>query len=347
MPGTSLNQDLRTGEVTPYDPDCWVFDVDGCLVDSLTGTSLRPGAREILEHLAGRTRVFLWSAGGDDYAQDRAEQFGVDHLVSGYFSKEGRDADPARYLERPHLPACRRHRPSSSTTAPKTWPPTSKSSPSRPTWPRTATIGASSRWPDGPGSPDRPGDRGTLFCGRIRRSVRSRCVRRRARRPGPTAAADGGRRWWSRRTRADAVRRQPDAAGKADRPARARQEAEGRSPARRSACPPPAMTVSVKSGGKLDAGPYARAVEIAAVVASRGGRALARRCARGERGAPSPDPAWCRTRRGHRRRRSPALAVHDSTPGDASVRGGQGERFDEFVEHQRAERISDAPVGFL
>ena len=28
--------------------DCWVFDVDGCLVDSLTGTSLRPGARDRL-----------------------------------------------------------------------------------------------------------------------------------------------------------------------------------------------------------------------------------------------------------------------------------------------------------
>ena len=54
-------------------------------------------------HLAGRARVLLWSAGGDDYARDRAEQFGVDHLVSGYFSKEGRDAD-GRYLTT-HLPA--------------------------------------------------------------------------------------------------------------------------------------------------------------------------------------------------------------------------------------------------
>ena len=26
----------------------WAFDVDGCLVDSLTGTSLRPGALEVL-----------------------------------------------------------------------------------------------------------------------------------------------------------------------------------------------------------------------------------------------------------------------------------------------------------
>ena len=36
----------------------------------------------------------------------RAGQFGVDHLVSGYFSKEGRDADGC-YLTA-HLPVCRR-----------------------------------------------------------------------------------------------------------------------------------------------------------------------------------------------------------------------------------------------
>ncbi len=102
MPDTSPNQGLPTGGVTPSDARCWVFDVDGCLVDSLTGTSLRPGAREILEHLTGRTRVYLWSAGGGDYARDRAAQFGVDHLVSGYFSKEGRDADGC-YLTT-HLP---------------------------------------------------------------------------------------------------------------------------------------------------------------------------------------------------------------------------------------------------
>lgn len=83
----------------------WVFDVDGCLIDSLSGTSLRPGARRILEHLAGRTRVFLWSAGGDGYARARAEQFQVDHLLSGYFSKEGRDANGC-YLTT-HLPVCR------------------------------------------------------------------------------------------------------------------------------------------------------------------------------------------------------------------------------------------------
>jgi long-chain acyl-CoA synthetase len=81
--------------------DCWVFDVDGCLIDSLTGTSLRPGARDLLEHLAqnGR-RIILWSGGGDAYARARAEEFGVDHLVSGYFAKDGRDAG-GRYLTAP------------------------------------------------------------------------------------------------------------------------------------------------------------------------------------------------------------------------------------------------------
>jgi len=80
----------------PGPADCWVFDVDGCLVDSLTGTSLRPGARAVLEHLAhGGRRIILWSAGGDEYARARAEQFGVDGLVSAYFSKEDRDGDGA------------------------------------------------------------------------------------------------------------------------------------------------------------------------------------------------------------------------------------------------------------
>jgi long-chain acyl-CoA synthetase len=74
--------------------DCWIFDVDGCLIDSLTGTSLRPGARQLLEHLTRTGRhVILWSAGGDGYARDRAKEFGVDHLVNDYFAKDGRDVD--------------------------------------------------------------------------------------------------------------------------------------------------------------------------------------------------------------------------------------------------------------
>jgi phosphoglycolate phosphatase-like HAD superfamily hydrolase len=92
MAATSPHQGRPTGGETSSAADCWVFDVDGCLVDSLTGTSLRPGARELLDALAGRARVLLWSAGGDTYARARAEQFQVDHLVNGYFSKEGRDA---------------------------------------------------------------------------------------------------------------------------------------------------------------------------------------------------------------------------------------------------------------
>ncbi|MFZ0251139.1 MAG: HAD family hydrolase [Acidimicrobiales bacterium] len=88
---------------SPSDADCWVFDVDGCLVDSLTGSSLRPGARELLDHLALRgTLVLLWSAGGDAYARARAEAFGVDHLVGGFFAKDGRD--PEGFYLTAHLP---------------------------------------------------------------------------------------------------------------------------------------------------------------------------------------------------------------------------------------------------
>ena len=102
MVTTSPHQGRPPGGETSAAADCWVFDVDGCLVDSLTGTSLRPGTRELLDSLAGRARVLLWSAGGDTYARARAEQFQVDHLVNGYFSKEGRDAG-GRYLTM-HLP---------------------------------------------------------------------------------------------------------------------------------------------------------------------------------------------------------------------------------------------------
>ena len=70
----------------------WVFDVDGCVVDSLTGTSLRPGVRELMYHLRKTaSRVVWWSAGGDEYARRRAEQFDLDHLVDGFFGKDERD----------------------------------------------------------------------------------------------------------------------------------------------------------------------------------------------------------------------------------------------------------------
>jgi hypothetical protein len=102
MVTTSPHQGRSNGGETPFAVDCWVFDVDGCLVDSLTGTSLRPGAEELLHFLVGRARVLLWSAGGHTYARARAEQFHVDHLVNGYFSKEGRDGG-GHYLTT-HLP---------------------------------------------------------------------------------------------------------------------------------------------------------------------------------------------------------------------------------------------------
>ena len=66
MPSERLASDDPTGSGAGDLPaDWWVFDVDGCLIDSLTGTSLRPGARDLLEYLArhGR-RSILWSAGG-------------------------------------------------------------------------------------------------------------------------------------------------------------------------------------------------------------------------------------------------------------------------------------------
>jgi long-chain acyl-CoA synthetase len=76
----------------------WVFDVDGTLIDSLSGTSLRPGAEALLTGLraAGRQAV-LWSAGGTGYARDRAAEHGIEHLFHLFAEKGERDAD-GRYL---------------------------------------------------------------------------------------------------------------------------------------------------------------------------------------------------------------------------------------------------------
>jgi phosphoglycolate phosphatase-like HAD superfamily hydrolase len=83
-------------------PRWWVFDVDGCLVDSLIGTSLRPLARDLLEHLAAQgCETIWWSAGGQPHARARAERFGVDHLVTRFCEKDERDLD-RRYATR-HL----------------------------------------------------------------------------------------------------------------------------------------------------------------------------------------------------------------------------------------------------
>src|ERR1700684_1258494 len=106
MPSDGLaSDDPGAPRSSTYAPGCWVFDVDGCLVDSLTRTSLRRGARALLNHLADNGgHSILWSAGGDAYARARAEESGIDHLISGYFAKDGRDGDgcyPAGHLPLP------------------------------------------------------------------------------------------------------------------------------------------------------------------------------------------------------------------------------------------------------
>ena len=86
----------------------WAFDVDACLVDSITGTSLRPLARPVLELLRAQgSTVVLWSAGGGDYARRRAEAVGIDDLVQAFYDKDGRGADgrwTTTHLAREHQP---------------------------------------------------------------------------------------------------------------------------------------------------------------------------------------------------------------------------------------------------
>lgn len=72
----------------------WVFDVDGCFVDSLTGGSLRPRTIDLFGFLReSGSRLLVWSAGGDSYAWRRLEQHGVGHLVHACFSKEERSPE--------------------------------------------------------------------------------------------------------------------------------------------------------------------------------------------------------------------------------------------------------------
>ncbi|MDT7549256.1 MAG: hypothetical protein QOE84_1650 [Actinomycetota bacterium] len=86
----------------------WAFDVDGCLVDSLSGTSLRPHARELLTalHQRGDTLV-LWSAGGQEHGERIVSQHGLGHLFDGIYDKRGRD-DSGRlhttHLRHHHIP---------------------------------------------------------------------------------------------------------------------------------------------------------------------------------------------------------------------------------------------------
>jgi phosphoglycolate phosphatase-like HAD superfamily hydrolase len=80
------------------DPQVWVFDVDGTLVDSLTGTALRPGAEALLQLLRDRGHgLLLWSAGGADYARRRAEAHGLARHFDGFHGKDVRGPD-GRYV---------------------------------------------------------------------------------------------------------------------------------------------------------------------------------------------------------------------------------------------------------
>ena len=75
----------------------WVFDVDGCLIDSLSGSALRPGAHELLAQLRARgCEVLLWSAGGAEHARERAVVHEIDHLVDQFHTKDQRD-EAGRY----------------------------------------------------------------------------------------------------------------------------------------------------------------------------------------------------------------------------------------------------------
>jgi hypothetical protein len=80
--------------VTADERAVWFFDVDGCLVDSMSGSSLRPLAREILTALRERgAAVVWWSAGGAEHARAMALAHAVTDLVDGFLTKERRDAD--------------------------------------------------------------------------------------------------------------------------------------------------------------------------------------------------------------------------------------------------------------
>ena len=74
-------------------PEVWCFDLDGCLVDSMAGTHLRPFARELLTELIARdVDVRIWSAGGAEYSERVAARVGIGDLISSYHFKE-RGAD--------------------------------------------------------------------------------------------------------------------------------------------------------------------------------------------------------------------------------------------------------------
>jgi hypothetical protein len=67
----------------------WLFDLDGCLVDSFDGTSLRPLARELIEALLQHGHsVDIWSAGGAEYAERVARRVGISDLIGTFWTKD-------------------------------------------------------------------------------------------------------------------------------------------------------------------------------------------------------------------------------------------------------------------
>ena len=74
-------------------PEHWLFDLDGCLVDSFAGTELRPYALDVLVALRQADhRVEIWSAGGAEYAERVARRVGIHDVIHGYWTKErGKD----------------------------------------------------------------------------------------------------------------------------------------------------------------------------------------------------------------------------------------------------------------
>jgi hypothetical protein len=67
----------------------WLFDLDGCLVDSFDGTSLRPLARELLEALLRQGHgVDIWSAGGSEYAERVAARVDIGNLIGCFWTKD-------------------------------------------------------------------------------------------------------------------------------------------------------------------------------------------------------------------------------------------------------------------
>jgi hypothetical protein len=81
-------QSPESGQVL-NERELWLFDLDGCLVDSFDGTNLRPLARELLEALLRQGHgVDIWSAGGAEYAERVATRVAIDHLIGSFWTKE-------------------------------------------------------------------------------------------------------------------------------------------------------------------------------------------------------------------------------------------------------------------